>query len=332
MFPAYHKPLIFGKGFNCMILLYGNVKNRPSGILSLTGLTKAEFEFLLPLFEKAEEEYVRETYINGKERKRSPGGGRRPKLRTARDRLFFILFYLKTYPLQEVAAVLFGMSLSQTNFWIHRLSAVLKRALRGGAYLPERDPAASEEALKKCSGLSFVIDGTEREIQRPEDPEKQKIFYSGRKKNHTVKNIVISDACSKKVIYLSGTYEGKKHDKKIPDEENPAFPAGSTVFKDTGFQGYEPGNTVCHQPEKKPRGKELPAEDKIFNKMISGVRVIAEHVFSGVKRLRIVKDVLRNTKKGFADLVMETACGLHNLRVTLRVPKHPKKDPEPLWH
>jgi len=55
-----------------------------------------------------------------------------------------------------------------------------------------------------------------------------------------------------------------------------------------------------YQPEKKPRRKELPAEDKIFNRMISGVRVIAEHVIYGVKRLRIVKDVLRNTKEGFA--------------------------------
>ncbi len=147
-----------------------------------------------------------------------------------------------------------------------------------------------------------------------------------------MKNIVISDARSKKVIYLSGTYEGKKHDRKIPDEENPVFPGGSTLFKDTGFQGYEPGNTVGHQPEKKPRGKELPAEDKIFNRMISGVRVIAEHVISGIKRLRIVKDVFRNTKKRFADIVMETACGLHNLRVTLRVPGHPKKSPEQVWH
>jgi len=320
------------KGFNTMILLYENIKNRPSVILSLTGLTKVEFDSLLPLFEKAEEEYVRETYINSKERERAPGGGRKPKLRTAGDRLFFILFYLKTYPLQQVIAAVFGMSLSQADIWIHRLPAVLKTALRDGAYLPERDPAASEEALKKCPGLSFVIDGTERRIQRPGDPEKQIIFYSGRKKTHAVKNIVIADAVSKKVIFLSRTCGGKKHDRKICGEENPAFPGGSTVFKDTGFQGYEPGNTVCYQPEKKPRGKELPAEDKIFNRMISGVRVIAEHVISGVKRLRIVKDVLRNTKDGFCDPVMEIACGLHNLRVTFRTPKHPKKGPDPLWH
>jgi hypothetical protein len=45
-----------------------------------------------------------------------------------------------------------------------------------------------------------VTDGTERRIQRPEDPEKQKIFYSGKKKCYTVKNIVIADAAVKKVV------------------------------------------------------------------------------------------------------------------------------------
>ena len=47
---------------------------------------------------------------------------------------------------------------------------------------------------------------------------------------------------------------------------------------------------------------------------------MVEHVIAGVKRCRIVKDVLRLTKEGVADLVMEIACGLHNLRVSCRYP------------
>jgi len=43
-----------------------------------------------------------------------------------------------------------------------------------------------------------------------------------------------------------------------------------------------------------------------------------EHVIAGIKRSRSVKDVLRNTKDGFSDLVMVIACGLHNLRVDHR--------------
>ena len=118
--------------------------------------------------------------------------------------------------------------------------------------------------------------------------------------------------------------------KKICDEENPVFPEGSVLFKDTGFQGCEPENTVCYQPEKKPAGKEPGTEDRIFNAMISGVRVIAEHVICGAKRFRIVKDVFRNTKDGFDDLVMEIAFGLHNLRVSYR--PSPKKDSKTVWH
>ena len=48
-----------------------------------------------------------------------------------------------------------------------------------------------------------------------------------------------------------------------------------------------------------------------------------EHALAGVKRCRIVKDVLRNTKKGVSDSVMDTACGLYNLRVENR--KRPLK-------
>ena len=53
------------------------------------------------------------------------------------------------------------------------------------------------------------------------------------------------------------------------------------------------------------------------------VRVEVEHALAGVKRCRAVKDVLRNTKEGDSDSVMEAACGLHNLRVDKR-PRHRK--------
>jgi hypothetical protein len=68
------------------------------------------------------------------------------------------------------------------------------------------------------------------------------------------------------------------------------------------------------------RGKDLTEVDKFFNKIISSVRIVVENVISGVKRCRIVKDCLRLTKENISDLVMEIACGLHNLRVTFRQP------------
>jgi hypothetical protein len=64
----------------------------------------------------------------------------------------------------------------------------------------------------------------------------------------------------------------------------------------------------------------LSAADQFINSIVSSVRVVVEHVIAGVKRCRIVKDVLRLTHDGVSDLVMEIACGLHNLRVSCRHP------------
>ena len=68
------------------------------------------------------------------------------------------------------------------------------------------------------------------------------------------------------------------------------------------------------------RGQELTQIDKFINKIISSVRIVVENVISGIKRCRIVKDKLRLTKEDISDVVMEIACGLHNLRVTFRQP------------
>lgn len=61
-------------------------------------------------------------------------------------------------------------------------------------------------------------------------------------------------------------------------------------------------------------------EEKFLNRVSSALRIRVEHTMSGVKRCRIVKDILRNTKPGFSDRVMEVACALHNLRLTFRHP------------
>jgi hypothetical protein len=117
---------------------------------------------------------------------------------------------------------------------------------------------------------------------------------------------------------LSTTYPGKTHDKKIAEQEQISYPRKTTLYKDTGFQGYEPSKVNTRQPKKKPRKGELTKLEKRSNKRISQIRVGVEHALSGAKRSRIVKDVFRNYKQDFSDLVMLIACGLHNLRVRYR--------------
>src|SRR6202030_4585281 len=100
--------------------------------------------------------------------------------------------------------------------------------------------------------------------------------------------------------------------KACADEENYTFPAGSTLFQDTGFQGYAPEGASIEQPTKKPRGKELSPEQKEENRKISSKRVLIEHSIGGIKVFHIVSTIFRNIKDGFEDLVMETVCGLFN--------------------
>jgi hypothetical protein len=137
-------------------------------------------------------------------------------------------------------------------------------------------------------------------------------------RSYTVKNNLIVTLGKRRVEYLGSTWEGKKHDKIICDEECHEFPKGSILYKDTGYQGYEPSGVDTRQPKKKPRNGELTEAEKAENTLISRMRITVEHVICGVKRSRIVKDIFRNTKDGFDDLVMEIACGLHNFRTAYR--------------
>jgi len=136
------------------------------------------------------------------------------------------------------------------------------------------------------------------------------------KKTHSVKNNLLS-LPDRRIIWLSKTYKGSVHDKKICDYQPLHLASGINLWQDTGFQGHNPENVNVKMPTKKPKGKELTDEQKESNRSISSVRVLVEHAIGGAKICRIVKDRFRCHKFGFDDLVMELACGLHNLRITL---------------
>lgn len=119
-------------------------------------------------------------------------------------------------------------------------------------------------------------------------------------------------------MFLSDTYCGRVHDKAICDGEEYAFPEGSVLWQDSGFQGFAPAGVTIKQPKKKPRNQPLSEVDKQHNQEISSQRVEIEHHIGGIKRCNIVVHKFRNRTDYFADDVMETACGLHNFRLTLR--------------
>jgi hypothetical protein len=296
------------------------LKKNLAAFQSFTGLTVAAFYELLPSFEQAyEADLEQRDKKRTQKRQRERGGGRQGALRNSENKLLFILFYFKVYPVQEVQGYVFEMGQTQAGEWIHRLTPILNQALGYEKQLPARKAQDIEQVLKMCPDLEFIIDGTERPIRRPKNKDKQESHYSGKKKRHVVKNNVVTEKRTKKVKVLSATCEGKKHDKKLADEQAIPFPKGSRVWKDTGFQGYEPEGVTTYQPMKKPKGKELTAAQKQKNKKLSRERIGVEHSLGGIKVFRIVHDIFRNFHQGFDDLVMETACGLHNWRLDFRL-------------
>ena len=234
------------------MLEYATLKRERRKFLALTGLTPIEFKALLPSFiEGYRRTYAGPKTLAGKKRKRQVGGGRRGLLGAAEQKLLFILVYLKAYPLQIVMGELFGVSQAAANQWIHRLLPVLQNALTAVGVTPERDGRKFARAeRRRTESADYIIDGTERRRQRPKNPEKQALHYSGKKKVHSDKNVVIVHTRTKRVGYLSSTHAGKTHDKKVADEEQIAYPRQTVLHQDTGFQGYAPQIKQTQQVKK----------------------------------------------------------------------------------
>ena len=235
-----------------MVLEYERLKKDRRRLLALTGLTRKEFVALHQAFRTAYATvYPGDKTADGSVRKRQVGGGRKGQLSTTEQKLLFSLVYQKTYPLQALVGEVFGLSQSRANRWIHRLLPILQQALDDLGVLPTREPGHfARQERRHQEAVELIIDGTDRRRQRPKNRAKQALHYSGKQKTHSDKNVVVVNAQTKRVGYLSQTYAGKIHDKKIVDTEPLRYPPGTILYKDTGFQGYEPKVQQTHQPKK----------------------------------------------------------------------------------
>jgi hypothetical protein len=119
------------------------------------------------------------------------------------------------------------------------------------------------------------------------------------------------------ILFLSDTYGGRVHDKRIADATPSPLPARSRLLQDLGFLAFTLPQVAILMPTKTPRGQELTREQHRAHQALPQHRLRIEHVNSSVKRCRVVKDRIRLWKKGIRDLVMERCCALHNFRVRL---------------
>lgn len=283
---------------------------------SLTGLRVFEFKDLVESFRINHKEY----WIKmNPSRVRGVGGGRTGALKTIEEKLFVTLMYLKAYPTFDVFGFHIGCNRSQAKRRIDHLFPVLEMTLKRRLTLPERKINSIEEFQQLFPEIKeIMVDGTERKIQRPGNKKKQNKTYSGKKKIHAKKNIVVTDK-NKKVLVVSVTRSGRRHDKKLADKDVlfERIPEDVDIFVDTGLQGAQLKHKRTFIPHKRTKNKPLTEEQKQWNRLISSIRVPVEHAIGGIKRYQAVTQTFRNKKQELADTFILLAAGLWNYHLQL---------------
>lgn len=289
------------------------VLNNARLVRAILGITKKEFETLLPAFEQ-----ILREYRESKKRKRAVGGGANGNIKSPKSKLFYILFYIKTYPTFDTAAFIFASSKSRTHQWAHDILPLLEKTLGRKIVLPKRRINTPEEFFAAFpEAREVMLDGVERPTMRSQKDKTQRKHYSGKKKRHMRKNIIVTDE-KKRVLILTPSKHGRVHDKKLADKNLLAYriPESVSIIADTGFQGLQKCHSNVLLPKKKPPRGFLTDEEKLMNRLISSARMAVEHAIGGMKRFRCVSDVYRN-KNGLDDHFVNVAAGLWNLHMQM---------------
>src|SRR6516162_8580254 len=275
-----------------MIARLDNLRKHPAVFQHLTGVTVAAFDELAAEVVPAVEAAHRQT-LDRPNRKRAVGGGDTFDLTTA-DQLLLAVIWLRQYPTNEVLGSLFGVSDSTASRARARCVPVLERAGKDTMRMP--DPGAARR--KRLPAL--LIDTFEQRTRRPK--RRQRAYYSGKKKAHTLKSQVAVDEESGRFVDVSDSVPGRWADIKLLKRSRlmSRLPAGVGGIGDLGYVGIRDLHASGACPRRKPRGKPRPPEDVRYNRAFSRRRVVVEHALARLRRFRAVSDVNRHRRKGHA--------------------------------
>lgn len=300
---------------------------------ALTGTSIEQFERLEQEFQAVYEEERKAVYdaaVKAGKRKRKPGGGSKGVLNNIKLKLFFLLYYLKVYPTFDVLGSTFGLSRSKSCENVHKLMPLLHKSLLRLRVLPHREFESVEDFSAAFNDAeALLLDATERAHQRPINDEKQSELYSGKQKDHTVKNTVISTK-DKAICFLGHTMSGCNHDFAMLKEE---FPPDKAWFKDilmyldlgyTGILNQYDGDNI-QIPHRKPRksknnpNPQLTEEEREHNRIVGKIRIFVENALAGLKRYKILVHDFRNKKDNFVDDTIAICAGLWNMMLGAKV-------------
>ncbi len=207
------------------------------------------------------------------------------------QKVLMCLLYLRHNTSHEIVGRMFSKSADTSENAFVEVLPVLKRLFPNEKWEAERRYGRSEQQWTPAKVERVIVDSFETYVPRPAHNERQKRLYSGKKKRHTVKTQIYSDQQGG-ILSVGKAYRGPKADIKIYEEEPIA-----ELLKEKprlGDKAYCDGkHPEIETPQKKPKGKELSAEQLAANKEVSKKRVRVEHGSRRAKGWRIVRDEYR---------------------------------------
>lgn len=285
-------------------------------MFSLTGLSLNEFQSLLERFEPIYHEFRAKEHSR---KKKKYGKGRQGNL-TISQKLLMLLIHFRCYPTYDVLGWLFGHERTKCFRWVKLLTPILEEVLQRNLVLPARQIKSKEQFLELFPDLEVYIDGTERPIHKYDNQKSNKRHYSGKKKQHTKKNIVISNK-AKRIQYLTPTSYGRRHDKYQADRNHifEDLPEEVTAYVDTGFLGSKKKHAKTIMPKKSTKKKKLTREQKQDNQIISSLRVVSEHAIGGIKRMQSCIQTIRSHIDKKADQAILISSGIWNFHLDYKL-------------
>ena len=216
------------------------------------------------------------------------------------EKLLLTFIYLRQYPTFEELGAMFGIRESYANKVYHRSLDILVTVLR----LP------GKKVLLNQAVQAILLDVTEQPMERP--VKKQRQWYSGKKKRHTIKAQLI--VCLRTLeILLVVCGKGRTHDFTLLKQCKLRIVKELKKYADSGYQGILKLYPNSVTPIKKPRKRELTAEERRYNRELAKVRIAIEHVNRRCKIFRIVKETYRGKHRTFHK-TWTVITGLVNLR------------------
>src|SRR5215211_815748 len=320
------------------MLTVKKLRRKPKHFHNFTGLTPQQFDELLaavePLYERAEQERLQTP-----NRLRARGAGRNFNLQLP-ERLLMSLMYFRLFVTQALLGYLFDFDPSNVSREINgRMLAVLSEVLP----VPAQDEPLSdlhaaqatasggggkrkrggkkigtlEELLEKHPEFKEIfIDGTEQELPKPKDKGRRKELYSGKRKRHTAKMQVVSTR-GRLVLHLCRHVPGRVSDHLLVRATGVMrkIPEGVVVRVDKGYEGLEEEypKVSIEKPRKARRGRPLTVLEKIYNRLMSTLRIPVEHAIGHLKKYRLLAGIYRGREERYDENALVIA-GLHNYK------------------